>query len=158
MPAHKARDMGWTPDGKFNTHINTIYSKVNKKISWILRSFKCRDMDFMRFVWRTYCLPVIDYCSQLWAPKEGPKMDKLERLQYFYTGLIPELRNLTYEERLKKLKMSSLQRRYDRYRIFYIWKIGHGLVPNCGINQITGPDTRNDTRRLLEKQHRDRIQ
>ena len=70
-------------------------------------------------------------------------MDKLERLQYFYTGLIPELRNLTYEERLKKLKMSSLQRRYDRYRIFYIWKIGHGLVPNCGINQITGPDTRN---------------
>ena len=64
-PNEECKDLGiiMTLDGKFNNHINTIYSKVNKKINWILRAFKCRDMDFMHFVWRTYCLPVIDYCS-----------------------------------------------------------------------------------------------
>ena len=30
--------------------------------------------------------------------------------------------------------MYSQQRRLERYRIIYTWKIIEGLVPNCGIN------------------------
>ena len=29
--------------------------------------------------------------------------------------------------------MNSEQRRLERYQIIYVWKIIHGLVPNCGI-------------------------
>ena len=31
--------------------------------------------------------------------------------------------------------MNSQQRRYERYRIIYTWKVLEGLVPNCGIKQ-----------------------
>ena len=96
----------------------------------------------MQKMWTTIIRPHFNYCSQLWSPPEGPTMDKLERLQYFFSGLIPEIRNMTYEERLKKLKISSLQRRYDRYRIFYMWKIKNRIVPNCGVFESTGFDSR----------------
>ena len=59
-------------------------------------------------------------------------MDKLEKLQKDYTNLIPEIRHLEYSERLKVMKITSLQRRIDRYRIFYVRKILQGLVPDCG--------------------------
>ena len=67
------------------------------------------------------------------GPNCGAKMDKLEKLQYYYSGLIPELRTLSYEDRLKKMKITSSQRRYDRSRIFYIWKIMQEMIPNFEI-------------------------
>ena len=40
---------------------------------------------------------------------------------------------MTYWERMKYLKMNSQQRRLERYRIIYMWKILEGKVPNCGV-------------------------
>ena len=31
--------------------------------------------------------------------------------------------------------MNSQQRRLERYRIIYTWKVLEGIVPNCGINK-----------------------
>ena len=44
---------------------------------------------------------------------------------------------MPYIERLKKLKIQSIQRRFDRYRVTYVRKILKGLVPNPGIIQRT---------------------
>ena len=60
-------------------------------------------------------------------------MDRIEKLQGDYTKLIPEIRNLTYEDRLKAFKVTSIQRRFERYKILYIYKILNGTVPNCGL-------------------------
>ena len=40
---------------------------------------------------------------------------------------------MSYWDRLKSLKMNSIQRRFERYRIIYIWQILNGNVPNFGI-------------------------
>ena len=34
------------------------------------------------------------------------------------------------------LKMNSEQRRLERYRTIYTWKILEGIVPNCGIKTV----------------------
>ena len=81
--------------------------------------------------------PHFDYCSQLWGPGEGPLLDKLEKVQAYFTRLIPEIRDLPYPERLKRLRLQSIQRRFDRYKITYIRKILKNLVPNPGITQRT---------------------
>ena len=60
-------------------------------------------------------------------------MDSIEKLQYDYTKLAPEARNLTYSERLKMFAITSLQRRFERYKILYVYKIQNNLVPNCGL-------------------------
>ena len=38
-----------------------------------------------------------------------------------------------YWQRLKMLKMYSQQRRMERYRVLYVWKILQGISPNCGL-------------------------
>ena len=50
-----------------------------------------------------------------------------------FTKKIPEIRHENYWQRLKLLKMNYQQRRYERYRIIYIWKMLEGRVPNCGV-------------------------
>ena len=37
---------------------------------------------------------------------------------------------MNYWERLKRLKIPSLQRRRERYQIIHIWKIAESIIPN----------------------------
>ena len=48
---------------------------------------------------------------------------------------------LDYWSRLNILRLYSVQRRRERYIILYVFKIIHGLVPNCGLNFSTNPRT-----------------
>ena len=41
--------------------------------------------------------------------------------------------NVHYHDRLKRLKIYSLERRRDRYTILYVYKIVLGTVPNPGL-------------------------
>ena len=59
-----------------------------------------------------------------------------------FTRKISGCSQLNYWERLAKLKLSSIQRRFERYKIFYIWKALNGLVPNFGINVANTSDLR----------------
>ena len=40
------------------------------------------------------------------------------------------MHDLSYNEKLKAIKLYSLQRRRERYCIIYVWKVLEGLVPN----------------------------
>jgi hypothetical protein len=138
------RDLGVTmqDDAKFDLHIENVCKKVRQKCGWILRTFYSRNPQFLRHMFNTLVQPHIDYCSQLWAPQEGPQMDKIEALLRSFTARIPSVKHLTYWERLKELKMNSQQRRLERYKIIYVWKTIQGLVPNCGIEVATNSDDR----------------
>merc|ERR1712240_909911 len=87
--------------------------------------------------------PSIDYCSQVWGPCEDPVLDSLEKVLKDFSKLIPEIRNFSYEERLKRLNLHSIQRRFDRYRVIYMKKIQLGLVPNPGVVMDHTPVSRN---------------
>ena len=69
-------------------------------------------------------------------PVQPKGIEKIEKLQMDYLKKIPYLRKMNYWEILSNMKMLSLQRRQERYRVIYVWKVLEGLVPNCGINVI----------------------
>ena len=52
----------------------------------------------------------------LWCGHQMQKKDKrkLERIQIAATKMVPELRGLTYEDRLKKMGLPTLQDRRER--------------------------------------------
>ena len=41
---------------------------------------------------------------------------------------------MNYWQRLEHLKIFSLERRRERYMIFYVWKVFAGIAPNPGFN------------------------
>ena len=129
------RDLGviLSDDGKFEDHIDKVSRSVRQKIGWIRRTFYCRKIDFLKHMWKTLVQVHIDYCSQLYMPGQSQGLLSIEKLFYDFTSQIPEVRELDYWSRLEKLKMISQEKRMERYRIIYIWKILEGLAPNCGI-------------------------
>ena len=120
-------------DANFSEHIERVCSKVRHKSGWMFRTFYCRQGWFLRHMWNSLIQPHIDYCSQLWAPSGGEELQKIEKLLKDYTSRIPEVSTMTYWERLKKLKMNSQQRRFERYKIIYVWKTLENLVPDANL-------------------------
>jgi hypothetical protein len=110
-----------------------VCNKVRQKSGWILRTFRNRQTWFLQLIWKTLVQPNVDYCSQLYFPHLSSEVQQIENLQQIYTKKIPEVGHLNYWERLKMLKMYSQERRMERYRIIYAWKILEGISPNCGL-------------------------
>ena len=129
------RDLGVTMSNNatFRTHINAIANSSRSKLGWILRTFQTRDLLPMLTLWKSLVIPTLDYCSQLWSPWMKQDIQLIEGVQRTFTSKISSIAHLNYWERLKYLKLYSLERRRERYRIIYIWKMINNLVPNFGI-------------------------
>ena len=81
-------------------------------------------------LYRALVLPILEYCCQLWHPVVLGDVRKIEAVQRTFTSRITGMRQLSYWDRLKQLKLYSLERRRERYLIIYVWKMIRGLVPN----------------------------
>ena len=111
------RDLGvqLTDDGGFEEQIERVCKKARQKSGWIFRTFYSRNTDFLKQVFKSLVQPHLDYCSQLWAPLEGPDMEKIEKVLRDFSRRIPELRELNYWQRLQRLAMNSEQRRLSMF-------------------------------------------
>ena len=135
------RDLGvWMGnDAKFTQHITNITTSCRKIMSMILRSFSTRDDSTMMTLYKTLILSKIDYCSILWNPTNNlSDLRKLESVRAIFTSRMvcaktDEGQQRNYWQRLKHLRLYSIQRRLERYAVIFVWKIYHGLVHNPGI-------------------------
>jgi len=64
------------------------------------------------------------------GPSNYGEIDVLEQRKRSFTRNITGMEGLDYAQRLRKLKMYSIQKRYERYKILYGDKIKEKLVPN----------------------------
>ena len=103
--------------------------------AWILRTFKSRSPDLMLTTWKSLVLPILDYCSQLWCPQRKGDIQQIEEIQKSFIRKIPLPGREDYWNRLSSLRLYSLERRRERYRIIYIWKILEDLVPNFTVEK-----------------------
>ena len=140
-------------DMTYDNHIENVIDKVKGISSWIYRTFKTRDPTVMLTLWKTLAVPHIDYCSQLWSPSKRHQTQRLEQLQKSFLNGIPSLQNLNYWEKLKTLKLYSLERRRERYQIIYTWNILENYVPNFNHSENKGGITGYRNQRLGRKCH-----
>ena len=98
-------------DGKIEDQIDKPCSKARQKAGWVLRMFYTRSTMFLKHMFNSLCQPHLNYCIQLWAPQEGPQMDKIEDVVRNFTKQIPEIRKDCYWDRLRKLKINSVIRK-----------------------------------------------
>ena len=126
------KDLGvmFKNSGTFETEIDHVTSKSRRQASWVMRVFKTRDIRPMMTLFKALILPHLEYCCQLWCPVSLGNIRKLEAIQRSFTSRIPEVSHLNYWQRLKALKLYSLERRRERYIMIYVYKIINNLVPN----------------------------
>ena len=125
------KDLGvfMSSSGSFSEHINRTCKKARDMCSWILRTFSSRSSVLMMTLWKSLVQPILDYCSQLWCPLQLGQIKQLEEVQKSFTRKIKLDQRLNYWERLKVLRLYSQERRRERYRIIYVWKIFENLAP-----------------------------
>merc|ERR1712105_587330 len=64
------------------------------------------------------------------SPTNFGEIDLLELAQRVFTRSIRGMEGKDYTQRINKLPISSVQRRHERYKILYAYKVKEGLVPN----------------------------
>ena len=127
------KDLGITSmsaNCNFDQHINNVFKQCSCLSGWILRTFISRDATSMLTLFKCVVLSRLDYGSQLWSPTQIKSLNEIERVQRSFTKFITGMRPLSYEDRLKSLHLYTVQLRFERYTIIYIWKILESMVPN----------------------------
>ena len=77
-------------------------SKGNKVLGMIRRNITYKEKSLIIPLYKAIVRHHLEYCIQAWNPHPRKYVDMLEKIQRRATKLIPELRDLTYEERLIK--------------------------------------------------------
>ena len=85
---------------------------------------------------RSLIQPRLDYCSQLWSPRDQYSINKLEDVQKQFLSQIRDsvLDRMNYWEKLSELRVYSQERRRERYQICFLWKLSQGLVEGYTID------------------------
>ena len=119
-------------DLTWKKQIEETVSRARLMLGWALRTFQTREVEPMVTVWNSLIRPHLDYCSPLWSPRPTNvgEIDLLESTQRVFTRSIRGMEGKDYAQRLNKLPITSIQRRHERYKILYAYKVKEGLVPN----------------------------
>ena len=94
---------------------------------WVRRSFVYMDKEIFRLLYTALVRCHLEYCAVVWNPHLLKYIDMLEEVQIRATKMVPELKNMTYEERLKALNVPTLTYRRLRGDMITVYKIMKGL-------------------------------
>ena len=85
---------------------------------------------------RSLIQPRLDYCSQLWSPRDQASINRLEAVQKQFISQVRDdcLLGMNYWEKLSHLRVYSQERRRERYQVCFLWKLNQGLIDGYSIN------------------------
>ena len=89
--------------------------------------FKFWDVKTTRRLYTTFVRPHLEYAASVWNPSAKKDIKALERVQQRVTKLPICLRDLSYEERLKRLNLTTLKDRRERGDAIQLFKFNNGL-------------------------------
>ena len=141
------KNLGITFDNNltFSTHIRQICAKAKSRVGLIKRTFSNRSTTNIKLLHKSLVRPLLEYGSVIWSPHLKKDQVEIEKVQHRMTKLVPELSNLPYHERLKKLKLTTLEYRRKRSDIIQIFRIAKGF-DNLNFTDFFELDTNSRTR------------
>ena len=113
-------------DMKVSEQCGIAGSKGNQILGLIRRNITYKDKKLIIPLYKAIVRPHLEYCIQTWRPYRKKDMDTLECIQRRATKIIPELRDLSYEERLKECGLTTLETRRLRGDQIEVFKILNG--------------------------------
>ena len=140
------KDLGVNVDSdlRFSKHVSIQVQKANRLLSLIRRGFPSLDSVSLPLLYKSIIRPHIEYGNVVWHPRYKGDEQQLENVQRRATKLIPELRDLDYSERLRRLDLPSLYYRRARGDMIECFKYLTGIYKTK--SDILHCDTQTQTR------------
>ncbi|XP_076106243.1 uncharacterized protein LOC143074933 [Mytilus galloprovincialis] len=122
------KDIGVIIDAELNfeKHISEKVNKANSMFALLRRTFQYLDTDTFVPLYKTLVRTHLEFASSVWHPYKIKYVDMIENVQRRATKQLPGLKNLTYSERLQKLKLPSLNFRRVRGDMIELYKTLNG--------------------------------
>ena len=123
------KDIGVTIDDEldFESHISKKINKATRTFGMLRRSFNCLDCQTFLCLYKTMVRTHLDYASSVWAPYKMKHIEIIENVQRRCTRQLPNMKDLSYQERLKKLNLPTLMYRRLRGDMIETFKIVKGF-------------------------------
>ena len=149
------KDLGVTfdPQLKFSTHIKEKVNKAYARLGIIKRNFNYMSPDVFCLLYKAMIRSHLEYASSVWNPHCKEDIEILEKVQRRATKLVKTIKHLSYEDRLKTLKLPTLKYRRIRGDLIEVFKIVTSKDNNSNSILIThkGPATRGNNFKLYQK-------
>jgi hypothetical protein len=128
------KDLGVLFDDRltFSGQVSTSVAKANRLLGLIKRCFQHMDMQTLRLLFVSIVRPHLEFANVAWHPMFKRDVVLLEKVQHRATRILPELRKLSYEERLRKMQLPSLVYRRLRGDMIEVYKYLHGIYKVSG--------------------------
>ena len=115
-----------TDNLKPSSQCTAAVNKTMSALRWSKRSFHYLDIESFRILYKTYIRPNLEFVIQAWSTYLDKDIKIMEKIQRQATKMVPALRHLQYEDRLKKLGIYSLAARRLRGDLIETFKLLHG--------------------------------
>ncbi len=103
------------------------YTKANRMLGLIARVIKHKDMDLMLRLYKSLVRPHLEYASAAWSPHYTKDKKLLERVQHRFTRMFEDLKGKEYADRLKVLRLWSLEERRNLADLIELFRMARGL-------------------------------
>ena len=107
--------------------LNESIRILRKCLRQIRRKIRCKSKDVILRLYKTLARPHLDYCVQAWCPYLKKDINLMEAVQRRALRLIENFKYLSYEERLQRVKLNSLERRRVRGDLIQVFKMLRGI-------------------------------
>ena len=118
-------------DLMWRTHIHNIKTRAAQRSYLILKSFYSDNIWTLLKAYTTYIRPILEYGSTIWNPYFDCDTIQIEEIQRYFTKRIrcrAKVPFTSYQDRLYKLNIRSLQYRRTEADLIMTYKIIHNLV------------------------------
>ena len=132
------RDLGVIvdPNLTFEEHINNQVKKARRLSGLLCRVITYNHVDVMIPLFKSLVRPILEYANVVWSPHLRKHIDNIESVQRNFTKRIIGMKDLDYHERLKILKIPSLEFRRFRGDLIEMYKICHKLYDPITTNEL----------------------
>ena len=158
-PTSEEKDLGVIIDEdlKFHRHTALATKRANGALCQIRRTIKYKESEIIIPLYTALVRPLLEYGNVIWNPRFKEDQKDIEKVQRRATKLVKSVSHLEYGDRLRELKLPSLQHRRRRGDMIQVYKIVTGIDridPNSIFEFRKKSKTRGHKKKLFKRRSR----
>ena len=124
------RDLGVQIENnlQFHSQTSSVVARGFRTLGVIKGAFLNLDDFILPLLYKTMVRPILEYSNSVWGPVLCGDQDRIERVQRRATKMVPAIRHLPYQDRLRSLNLPSLHYRRMRGDMILVYQILTGKI------------------------------